>query len=383
MPMNGSSNECLPALRTWAEISLERIAANWRELVRAASGAGVCAVVKANAYGHGAVPVALRLEQEGARWFAVSNAAEGAELRRAGLRGRILVMGGFVPGEMDAFFGHQLTPAVHSIESLLALDGRAAALGCRLAVHIKLDSGMGRLGSREPAAAIASAAARLRSLDIEGLMSHLASASDFESSQNEEQFQAFEQAIEALSAAGLAPPVVHLASSAPVCYGLRRAFHHMVRAGLSLYGYAPEPHGAAPPLQLELHPALAWRARIVAVKEIPAGAPVGYNARWRAPRGSRIAVVAAGYADGIPHTLAGRGRVIAAGRLAPIVGAVSMDVITVDVTDCPPLERGDTVTVLGAEGPVRHGAADLAREGGVIPYVVLCAIGNRVTRVYV
>ncbi len=381
--MNSFSNACSPALRTWAEISLSRIAANWRELRRAAGGAEVCAVVKANAYGHGAPPVARALESEGATWFAVSNAAEGAELRRAGIRGRILVMGGFVPGEMDAFFEHSLTPAVHSIECLLDLEQRAAAVGRPLPVHFKLDTGMGRLGSREPITDIAQAAARLRRIRIEGVMSHLASAADFESGRNEEQFGAFERAIEALRAAGFSPSIVHLASSAPVCFGIARALHQMVRVGLSLYGYAPEPRGAAPPLQVSLRPALGWKARIVEVKAIPAGAPVGYNARWRAARDSRIAVVAAGYADGIPHTLAGRGRVVAAGRPAPIVGAVSMDVITVDVTDCPRLTRGDAVTLIGEEGAARHDAADFAREAGVIPYVILCGIGNRVQRVYV
>lgn len=381
--MNSSSNGCSPALRTWAEISLARIGANWRELRRAARGAEVCAVVKANAYGHGAVPVACALENEGAAWFAVSNAAEGAELRRAGIRGRILVMGGFVPAEMDAFFEHSLTPAVHSIEALRDLEQRAAALARPLLAHLKLDSGMGRLGSREPIAEIAQSAARLRMIRIEGVMSHLASAADFECGQNEEQCGAFERALEALRAAGVQPSIAHLASSAPACYGITRALHQMVRAGLALYGYVPEARGAAPPLQVAVSPALTWKARIVEVKAIPAGAPVGYNARWRAPRDSRIAVAAAGYADGVPHTLAGRGRVVAGGRLAPIVGAVSMDGITVDVTDCPPLARGDAVTLIGEEAAARHGADDFAREAGVIPYVILCGIGNRVQRVYV
>jgi alanine racemase len=381
--MNGSSNACSQELRCWAEISLDRIAANWQELRRAAQGAEVCAVVKANAYGHGAVPVARMLEREGAAWFAVSNAGEGAELRRAGLRGRILVMGGFLDLEMDAFFEHNLTPAVHSIESLLALEQRAAALGRPLAVHIKLDSGMGRLGSREPAAILAQACSRLQHLEVEGVMSHLASAADFDGGQNEEQFSAFERALAALAASGIRAPIVHLASSAPVCYGISRSFHRMVRTGLALYGYAPAARGAAPPLQVSLQPALTWKARIVEVKSIPAGAPVGYNALWRAPRDSRIAVAAAGYADGVPHTLAGRGQVLAGGQRAPIVGAVSMDVITIDVTACPPLKRGDAVTLIGQEGSLRHDAADLAREAGVIPYVVLCGLGPRVVRLWV
>lgn len=380
--MNGSSSGCWPEARTWAEISLAQIAANWRELRRAAGGAQVAAVVKANAYGHGAVPVALRLEREGCQWFAVSNAAEGAELRRAGIRGRILVMGGFAPFEMDAFFEHRLTPAVHSIAGLLELEERAAALGARLAVHIKLDTGMGRLGTREDAAELARAAAGLRQLEIEGIMSHLASASDFESRQTEEQLDAFDRALEALRAGGLEPRLVHIASSAPVCYGMGRALRQLVRAGLALYGYVPEALGSAPPVQAHLRPALQWKARIVALKDIPEGAPVGYHARWRAPRPSRVAVVAAGYADGVPHTLAGRGHVVAGSALAPIVGAVSMDVISVDITECPPLAPGDAVTLIGSEGLVRHDAADFAREAGVIPYVILCGLGNRVVRIY-
>lgn len=380
--MNVSSNNCWPEARTWAEISLQQIAANWRELRRAAAGTEVAAVVKANAYGHGAVEVARRLEREGCSWFAVSNAAEGAELRRAGVSSRILIMGGFAPFEVDSLFEHQLTPAVHSIGDLLALEARAAALGRRLAVHVKLDTGMGRLGTREAAADVARAAATLRHLEMEGVMSHLASAADFSSPQTSRQLDAFERFLEAIRSAGLAPPIAHIGSSAAVCYGMRRAFHQMIRTGLALYGYVPEATGEAPAVQVDVRPALVWKARIVAVKQIPEGEPVGYNARWRAPRPSQLAVVAAGYADGVPHTLAGRGHAIVAGRLVPIVGAVSMDVISLDVTGCPALSPGDAVTLIGHEETVRHDAADFAREAGVIPYVILCGLGRRVERCY-
>ncbi|MGC8883949.1 MAG: alanine racemase [Bryobacteraceae bacterium] len=380
--MNVSSNNCWPEARTWAEISLGQIAANWRELRRAAAGAEVAAVVKANAYGHGAVEVSRCLESEGCAWFAVSNAAEGAELRRAGIGRRILVMGGFAPFEIDVLFEHQLTPAVHSIADLLALEARAAALGRRLAVHVKLDTGMGRLGTREAAADVARAAASVRHLEVEGVMSHLASAADFRSPQTAVQLQAFEHALAAMRAAGLAPPIAHIGSSAAVCYGMRRAFYQMVRTGLALYGYVPEASGEAPAVQVDVRPALVWKARIVAVKQIPEGEPVGYNARWRAPRPSRVAIAAAGYADGVPHTLAGRGHAIVEGRLVPIVGAVSMDVISVDVTGCSALPPDGVVTLIGREGPVRHDAADFAREAGLIPYVILCGLGRRVVRCY-
>lgn len=369
--------------RTWAEISLKRIAANFEALRRAAGGAEVAPVVKANAYGHGAVAVARRLEAEGAKWLGVSNAVEGATLRQAGIEARILVMGGFIRDEIDAFFDHGLTPVVHSLDSLKELERVAGARGEKLKIHIKLDTGMGRLGTQAPASEIAGALRALQQLECEGVMSHLASAADFDSEQTLGQAAAFDAALDQLRAGGVGARLVHMATSAPLAYGMKKLFHSMVRPGLAVYGYVPEAVGPAPEVRVRVEPALEWKARVLEVKAVAAGAPVGYNAQWRAGRGSRIAVVAAGYADGVPHTLAGRGRVIAGEQLVPVVGAVSMDLITVDVTESPAVRAGDVVTILGAEAGAVHSAADLAREGGVIPYVVLCGIGNRVVRVYV
>lgn len=369
--------------RTWAEISLAQIAANYRQLRDAAGhNVAVAPVVKADAYRHGALAVASRLAAEGAPWLAVSNSSEGVALRDALISTPILVMGDFLDFERDALASSQLTPVIHSLHRLAAYDDFARTRGFVLPYHLKIDTGMGRLGTRASLPEILDAVRAASHLRLEGLMTHFASASDFSSPQTASQITAFESAAAAFRKAGICPPLLHLSSSAPVAFGMTNAFGTMVRPGLALYGYVTPPIGPAPPLAVDVRPALQWKARILAINELAAGATVGYSASWRAQRPSRIAVVAAGYADGVPHTLSNRGHVIAAGRLAPIVGAVSMDLITIDVTDAPSAAVGDPVSLIGQEGDLRYDAEDLAREAGIISYAVLCGIGNRVARVF-
>lgn len=369
--------------RTWVEISLSQIAANYHALRHVA---GPCVhlvpVVKADAYRHGAIPVAARLEREGARWFAVSNSAEGLQLRDGGIQAGILVMGDFAPFERETLAGADLTPVIHSLTRLREYDSFARARGAVLPYHLKLDTGMGRLGTRASVGEILDAITSASSLRLDGLMTHFASASDFDSPQTVEQAAAFERVRQALAAAGVRPPLLHLSSSAPVAFNQSHLFGTMVRPGLALYGYVSPPSGNAPPLAAHVKPALAWRACILEIKEVETGATIGYNARWRAPRPSRIAVVAAGYADGVPHSLSNRGHALAAGRLVPLIGAVSMDLITLDVTGCPNLWPGDPATLIGEDGDARYDAEDMAREAGIISYAVLCGIGHRVVRVY-
>ena len=370
--------------RNWVEISLERLAANYRSLARAAGPQVTLApVVKADAYHHGAPQVALRLQSEGADWFAVSAVEEGVELRQAGVTSRILVMGGVLGFELDSLGAHNLTPVIHSLAQLREFDRLAQRLARPLPYHLKLDSGMARLGCRDSLASLVDAVTGCAAARLEGLTTHFASASDFASPQTEQQIRTFSELKAGLAAAGITPERVHLSSSAPLAYDIRHALANMVRPGLSLYGYVPEAAGAAPPAVVELQPVLEWKARVVEVRPLPAGTAVGYGARWRAERPSRVAVVAAGYADGLPHQLSCRGSAIVNGQLAPYVGAVSMDLITLDVTDCGPLERGDAVTLLGNHGSVRYTAEEMAKAAGVIPYAILCSIGGRrVTRVY-
>lgn len=372
------------ALRSWVEISRSQIAANFRA-IRDLVGPGVevAAVVKADAYHHGAVEVARVLESEGARWLAVASADEGAELREAGIASRILVMSDTLEGNRDLLAAARLTPVIHDLGDLRGWDEVGRRLGQVLPYHIKVDTGFGRLGTLSSARAVAAAVHEARHARLEGIMTHFASASDFDSRQTRDQMTAFQACLRDLRAAGIDPQIVHLASSAPIAYAMQDAWGNMVRPGLSLYGYIPAARGAAPPVVLRVKPALAWRAAVLVVKEVPAGAPIGYNALFYAPRPMRIAVVAAGYADGIPHTLSNKGALIAAGRRAPIIGAVSMDVTTIDVSGCPGLAPGDAVTIIGTDGDARQDAAGLAQDAGIIPYAILCGITPRVRRVYV
>jgi alanine racemase len=370
--------------RSWAEVSRSRIAENYRK-VREAVGPAVqvMGVVKADAYGHGAVEVSRVLVAEGAAWLAVSNVGEGVSLRQAGIRTRILVMADCLPFERESLVAHDLTPVVHTLEELAELDQLAGARGVELPYHLKLDTGMGRLGTRAEAVKILEAVRQCRHVRLEGLMTHFASSANYASSQTDQQIEAFQAILEALRQAGAAPAWVHMSSTNPIAYGRKPAWGNMVRAGHSLYGYVSPAKGDAPPRILEVKPALSWKATILAVKELPVGTLVGYGGTFRAERPTRIAVLAAGYADGVPHRMSNRGKVIAGGQLAPVVGSVSMDLTTIDITDVPGLEPGDAVTLLGREGNVELNAQQIARWAGTISYMVLCGISARVPRVYV
>ena len=367
------------------EVSLGQIARNF-QAVRAVVGAGVevMPVVKADAYRHGAVEVSRRLLAEGARWLAVSSVEEGALLRDAGIGARILVMADFLPAERAGLLDYRLTPVIHSLEDIAAWDALCGERGVRGAYHLKVDSGMGRLGTRGSAAEIAAAVQGASNAGLEGMMTHLASAANYTKPQTDEQIAAFDHLRNDLAGLGVRPEYLHVSSSIPVAYGRREAWQRMVRPGHAIYGYVSAvARGVGPPRVLEVKPALSWKASVLAVKDLPAGSLVGYGGIYRAPGPIRIAVLAAGYADGIPHRLSNRGSVIAAGKLVPIRGAVSMDLTTIDATTTPDLKPGDAVTLLGSEGGVSIDAQQIARTAGTISYSVLCGIHARVKRVYV
>ena len=361
-----------------------QIAANYRS-VRLAAGSGVEAagVVKADAYGHGMIEVARVLAGEGAKWLAVSSAEEGVTLRHAGIGLGVLVMAGVLPAEREAVVEFGLTPAVHALSELPELDAAAARVGRSVRFHLKIDSGMGRLGTRATAEEISRAVRGLQHARLDGLMTHFASAADFESKQTEAQIAHFHSIAEGLSAAGLNPPYLHLSSTNAIAYPRPGAWRAMVRPGHAIYGYVSPARGKAPASTLQVQPALSWRTRIVAVKDVPEGTLIGYGGSYRAVQAMRIAILAAGYADGIPHRLSNRGKVIAAGKLTPIVGTVSMDLTTIDVSHALHLKPGDVVTLLGSEGGVSLDAQQIARTAGTISYNVLCGISARVKRVYV
>ena len=341
-------------------------------------------VVKADAYRHGAVEVSRALVAAGARWLAVSNVEEGAILRERGITARILVMADFLPAERSGLLEYNLTPVIHSLGDVAEWDRVVAARGAAADYHLKIDSGMGRLGTRSSASEILEAIGAAQHIRLEGLMTHFASAANYASTQTDEQMRVFESICAELAKAGVHPPILHLSSSTPVAYGRRGAWQRMVRPGHAVYGYVSQiAKGTAPQRLLDVRPALTWKAAVLAVKDLPAGALVGYGGMYRTTLPSRIAVLAAGYADGIPHRLSNKGRVIAKGRWAPIIGAVSMDLTTIDITHCPPLEPGDAVTLIGSEGDLSIDAQQVARVAGTISYSVLCGIHARVKRIYV
>ncbi len=360
-------------MRSWVEVSLGTIRANYRA-VRAVVGnhAEIMPVVKADAYRHGSLEVSRALEAEGAQWLAVSNVEEGVALRQAGIRTRILVMADFLPAERAALVEFNLTPVVHSLYDIPLAQGP---------YHLKVDSGMGRLGTRATPDEIVRAVAA-GPASFEGLMTHFASPGNYASQQTADQITRFEHVVSALRAARLAPRYVHSAATIPVAYRRTDAWGNLVRPGHAIYGYVSPARGAATPA-LQVKPALTWKALVLAVKDLEAGALVGYGGIYRAERPIRIAVLAAGYADGIPHRLSNRGSVIAKGKLAPILGAVSMDLTTIDASSCPDLQVGDAVTLLGSEGGVSIDAQQMARLAGTISYSVLCGISARVKRIYV
>lgn len=385
-PSPAAVDACLarPQPRNWAEISRARLVENYRA-VRAAAGPDVevLAVVKADAYGHGAVEVSRLLTAEGAKWLGVSSWEEGVALRKAGIQARILVMADVLPYSPALIQEYQLTPTVHSLEDLAELDRRAAAWGIPIVFHLKVDTGMGRLGVQASAAETARALAGCRHGEMEGLMTHFASSADYSSPQTDRQIEFFEQVLAQLRHDGISPRWIHMASSNPVAYGRRQAFGNMVRVGHALYGYVSPAKGDAPPQTLAVQPVLTWKASILSVKDLPKGAKVGYGGTFQTSRPSRIAVLSAGYADGVPHRLSNRGKVLAGGRPAPVIGAVSMDLTTIDITETPWLKPGDTVTLLGRENGFEINAQQIARWAGTISYVVLCGISARVPRVYV
>ena len=377
------------AYRSWVEISLPRIAANYQAIRQVVGPAvEVMPVVKADAYRHGAVEVSRTLAREGAKWLAVSNVEEGAILRDAGITTRILVMADFLPIERQYLIDYNLTPVIHSLADVREWDRLAGALGVRAAYHLKVDSGMGRLGirldTRSEAEEIFRVVREAQNVDLEGLMTHFASSADYLSSQTNDQIQAFETLQQAAACHGIEPKYRHLSSSTPLAYGRKQAWGNMVRPGHAIYGYlSPVTKGLAPPRILEVKPALVWKTQILSVKDIPAGALVGYGGMFRVAQPTRIAILAAGYADGIPHRLSNRGKVIAGGKLAPILGAVSMDLTTIDISATPQLGVGDPVTLLGMEGNVSLDAQQMARIAGTISYSILCGISARVKRIYV
>ena len=367
----------------WAEVSLGALRRNFRALRDlAGTGVEVCAVVKADAYGHGARECALALQKEGARWFGVTSTAGGLHLRQAGISGRILLMTGFWRGDEPELIHHQLTPAVWEPWHLERLQQAAAKAGqAPLPVHLKLDTGMGRLGVGM--AELPAILAQLRAashLALEGVFTHLASAEVAGAPDVMRQLECFERAIAGVRQAGFSPKYFHAANSAAMV-SFPQARKNLVRPGISLYGYYLPFSGEASIQSPPVEPVLSWKTCVISLREHAAGSALGYNGTYVTSRRSRIAVLPVGYADGLNRRLSSCGRVILRGAWAPIVGRVSMDLTLVDATDVSGVQIGDEAILIGSSGGLRLTAWDLAQAADTIPYEVLCGISKRVPRV--
>jgi alanine racemase len=376
----------------WAEVSLADILHNLRVIRRHIGPEHkILSVVKANAYGLGAVPVAKALAKAGSEWLGVTCSSEGVELREAGIRARILVLTGFWPGEEKILLRHDLTPTITRIEQLRQFDRAAKRFALRqknfrAPFHLKINTGMNRLGiDPSEVEAFAKELAKCKHIALEATYTHFASAEDFTSEQTALQEKEFQAAIERLRALGVSPGQIHLANSAAIC---ARSFTwaDMVRPGAILYGYhqgfTPPEKKAEVMAQIDLRPCLSLRARIISLREIAPGQSVGYGARFVAEKPSRIAVIAAGYADGLLRARTNRGTVLVKGQRAPLVGVISMDLSTIDVTGVPGVAVGDIVTIYGKDGRDAIEVSDVARELGTVTSDLLCAIGRRVRRFY-
>jgi len=380
---NGSVNQS-PGRPTWAEIDLDALAHNYR-VIRNHVGdeVKILAAVKANAYGHGAVECARRLEREGVDWFGVALPEEGTELRAAGVTKPILCLGGFWPGQETACLQHKLTPVVYRLDMIESLDRAAGDANITADVHVKIDSGMGRLGVRaDHVPEFSKAIQRFGNVRVQGLMTHLAVADDADKQDfTDEQMRRFDEAVTAFRAGGCSPSLIHAANSAAT-FSQARNGENLVRPGGTLYGFVRDVLPAnidAPPLR----PVMSLYSRIILLKQVPQGEKLGYGTTFETLRDSLIATLPIGYDDGYSRALSNRGRVIVRGRLAPVVGRVSMDLTLIDVTDVVGVQMDDQVVLLGAEGDKRITAEEVGAAAGTISYEITCGISNRVPRVYV
>lgn len=371
--------------RAWVEIDLMALRHNVRQIKTLLSDqTALMAVVKADAYGHGAVTVAKTALSAGARWLGVATVPEGIELRQAGIQAPILVMGAVNSvEEVGAITRWQLQPTLVTPKQCLVFSDaltHGAAPKQPLPVHLKLDTGMSRLGYPwEQAVDFVRFVQRLPHLNIASIYSHLATADSPDQHIMRQQQQRFEQALAALTAANLLPPCQHFANSAATLTD-PALHHHMVRIGLALYGLYPAPHLQA---VVDLQPVMQVKARITHLKDIPAGTGVSYGHQFVADRPMRIAVVGIGYADGVPRALSNQMTVLVKGQRVRQIGAITMDQLMLDVTHVPDLQEGDVVTLLGQDGNQVIGADDWAALTQTISWEILCSFKHRLPRITV
>lgn len=365
---------------TFAEIDLDRLTANYRAIQAVVGGARILPVLKANAYGHGLVPVARHLEGLEPAGLAVAFLEEGALLRESGIECPILVMGGIDVSQIPHFLDYGLTITASSVEKLEEVDRVAGRMGLVARVHLKVDTGMGRIGMRpDTAHRMFEAGAAAGHVEVEAVYSHFATADSADHGQTRRQTERFRRAVSFYHRRGLPAPRLHIAASGAILQH-PDTFLDMVRPGLLLFGVYPS---GEVPRRLEVAPVLAWKSRVVYFKVQQAGNPVSYGATWAPSRDTRLVTVPAGYGDGYFRALSNRAEVLIRGRRRSVVGRVCMDQMMVDIGPEGEAYNGDEVVLLGSQGKASVTAADLAGWAGTIPYEVLTNINTRVARRYV
>lgn len=369
---------------TWARINTDALAGNFQFVRRRVRpDVKVMAVIKADAYGHGAVECARRLAAEGADWFGVATPEEGIELREAGIEKPILCLGGFWEGQAEACLRFKLVPVIYRRDMAESLDRAARAAGVVADVHVKIDTGMGRLGVRyETAAEFAEALKVFTNIRVDGLMTHFAAADDPDRDCfTSDQTLRFKDAVNIFRARGFNPTYEDLGNSAGT-YAHEEAWGNMVRPGGILYGLWRDilpPDAEA----TQLRPVMSLHSRIMLLKRVPKGETLGYGCTFEASRETLVATLPIGYHDGYLRGLSNRGRVIVRGTYASVVGRISMDLTLIDVTDVQGVSLNDRVTLLGEDGELSVPAEELAKTAGTLSYEVTCGISARVPRIYV
>lgn len=367
---------------TWAEVDLDRLASNVKEFLRVIPGSSqLMAVVKANAYGHGAVEVSRKALEAGAAMLGVASLEEGAELRRNGIHAPILILGHTDPHLCAELCRLDLTPTVFSWDEAVLLSRRARELGRSLNVHAKLDTGMGRLGigDRREAVRFLEELHKLPDLSLEGIYTHFACADEAEKNYTEYQLQRYREILRELESRGVTVPLTHAANSAATLEHPASVLD-MVRVGISLYGYYPSPEVGRE--QIRLLPVLSLKTRIIFLKKVARGTPISYGRTYYTPRETVIATVPLGYADGFSRSLSNSGFMLVKGQRAPVVGRVCMDLTMLDVGHISGVREGDEVVAYGCQGSESIDADEIASQLGTISYEVLCRISPRVPRFY-
>jgi alanine racemase len=365
---------------TKAEVDLGALAYNYHQLRQLAPpSVKFLAVVKADAYGHGAIPVSKKLEELGADFLGVATVKEGAELRNGGIKRPILVLSGIYQEEVEDVLAYQLTPMVYRLEIAEALATAARKKGQKIPVHIKVDTGMGRIGVlSEDAPAFVNRVRKFENLAIEGVASHFATTDEGISSFTEKQLKRFARTIEEMKKLAIDPPFCHIANSAALV-NLPSAHLTLVRPGIMLYGSYPSPSLKD---KVSLRQVMSWISLIADLKQVPEDYSISYGRTFVTQRPSIIAAIPVGYADGYNRLFSNRGEVLIKGMRAPVVGRVCMDWTMVDVTDIPGVEVGDEVVLMGSQLGQKITPEELGEWIGTIPYEILCAVGKRVQRIY-